>query len=214
MTARATFDGATLAVIMARLDDSDHASAEGISVVSPSPILNLCRQLVARGYDPDLPLIAVRGQTVCLRVRSIGEAARLEVNHRGTGFVARCEGRSSPPMRQPGRAGVQPPGKGCAMTRERLANRRMSAVFDLESMGMRFTASISCYDDGRLGELFLDNHKAGSAVGTLVRDLAIVFSFAVQHGADVEAIRRALCRDSQGHALSPLAAALGSTPDQ
>ena len=60
---------------------------------------------------------------------------------------------------------------------------------------MRFTAGIGRFEDGRLAELFLDNHKAGSAIGTLVRDLAITFSFAVQHGADPEAIRRALCRD-------------------
>jgi hypothetical protein len=95
-----------------------------------------------------------------------------------------------------------------AAERERLPNRRASRFFDLESMGMRFTASVSHYDSGKIGELFLDNHKQGSAVGTLVRDLAIVFSFAVQHGADAEAIRRALCRDSQGRPLGPLTAAL------
>jgi hypothetical protein len=36
------------------------------------------------------------------------------------------------------------------------------------------------------------------------RDLAIVFSFAVQHGADAEAIRRAVCRNSQGQSSGPL----------
>jgi hypothetical protein len=92
--------------------------------------------------------------------------------------------------------------------RERLPNRRASVFVDFESMNMRFTASVSHYADGRLGELFLDNHKAGSAIGTLVRDMAIVFSFAVQHGADADAIRRALCRDSEGRALGPLGAAL------
>ena len=73
---------------------------------------------------------------------------------------------------------------------------------------MRFTASISRYPDGRIAELFLDNYKAGSAVGTLVRDAAIIFSFAVQHGADPETIRRALCRDSNGRALGPVGQAL------
>jgi hypothetical protein len=92
--------------------------------------------------------------------------------------------------------------------RERLPDRRSSLVFDFESMGMRFTASVSRYPDGRISELFCDNHKAGSAIGTLVRDAAIIFSFAVQHGADPEAIRRALCRDSQGCALGPIAEAL------
>ena len=92
--------------------------------------------------------------------------------------------------------------------RERLPSRRNHTLFDFKSMDMDFTASVSRYPDSRISELFIDNHKAGSSVGTLVRDLAIVFSFAVQHGADAEAIRRALCRDSQGRPLGPLAAAL------
>ena len=75
-------------------------------------------------------------------------------------------------------------------------------------MNLRFTASVSYYDGGKIAELFVDNHKAGSAIGTLVRDSAIIFSFAVQHGADPEAIRRALCRDGNGRALGPIAAAL------
>jgi hypothetical protein len=81
-------------------------------------------------------------------------------------------------------------------------------LFDFESIGLRFTASVSLLPDGRIGELFIDNHKAGSALGTLVRDAAIIFSFAVQHGADPEAIRRALGRDSQGGALGPIGEAL------
>jgi hypothetical protein len=92
--------------------------------------------------------------------------------------------------------------------RQRLRNRRAHTLFDFEAMGMHFTASASRYDDGQLGELFVDNHKAGSAIGTLVRDSAIILSFALQHGADVEAIRHALCRDSQGHPLGPLGVAL------
>jgi hypothetical protein len=94
------------------------------------------------------------------------------------------------------------------MSRERLDNRRASVVFDFEAIGLKFTATVSRYPDGRVGELFIDNHKAGSSVGTLVRDLAIVFTFAVQHGADAESIRRALCRDSAGKPLGPLAVAL------
>jgi hypothetical protein len=98
---------------------------------------------------------------------------------------------------------------GRAMTqRRRLPHRRPSEIFDFESMGLRFTASVSRYPDGQIAELFCDNHKAGSAIGTLVRDSAILFSFAVQHGADAEKIRKALCRDSQGRAIGPLGAVL------
>ena len=59
-----------------------------------------------------------------------------------------------------------------------------STSFDFEAMNLRFTASVSRYPDGRISELFLDNHEAGSAIGAPARDAAIVFSFAVQHGAD------------------------------
>lgn len=92
--------------------------------------------------------------------------------------------------------------------RERLHNRRLSEILDFDAMNLRFTGSVSRYPDGRIAEIFLDNHKAGSAVGTLARDMAIAFSFAVQHGADAEAIRKALCRDSDGQPLGPLAVLL------
>ena len=92
--------------------------------------------------------------------------------------------------------------------RERLPDRRPSELFDFQAMDLRFTASISRYPDGRVAELFCDNHKAGSQIGTLVRDAAILLSFALQHGADIEAIRRALCRDSSGRALGPIGEAL------
>jgi hypothetical protein len=92
--------------------------------------------------------------------------------------------------------------------RLRLPNRRASMFFDFESMGMKFTASISRDADGNVAELFVDNHKAGSAVGTMVRDAAIILSFALQHGADIQAIRRALCRDTSGRALGPVGHAL------
>src|SRR6516225_11802485 len=53
-----------------------------------------------------------------------------------------------------------------------LPTRRASQLFDFQSMDMHFTASVSRYPDGRIAELFIDNHKAGSGIGTLVRDLA------------------------------------------
>jgi hypothetical protein len=94
------------------------------------------------------------------------------------------------------------------MMRERLPDRRFSENFTFELDGLRFTATVSHYDDGRISELFLNNHKAGNQTDTNARDAAIVLSFALQYGANAEEIRRALCRDSHGHALGPLGAAL------
>lgn len=92
--------------------------------------------------------------------------------------------------------------------RERLPNRRFSSTFELQVGGLRYTCTASRYPDGRIAELFLSNHKTNSSADTAARDAAIAFSFAVQHGADAEAIRRALCRDSQGRASGPLGQAL------
>ena len=53
----------------------------GMTVRSPSPILALCRQLVESStYASSTPLDAYRGDMLCLRVRSIGEAAKLEID--------------------------------------------------------------------------------------------------------------------------------------
>jgi hypothetical protein len=94
------------------------------------------------------------------------------------------------------------------MTRKRLPNRRPAESFNLEASGLRYTCTVGWFPDGRLGELFLNNHKSNSSADTAARDSAIVFSIAIQHGADPEKIRRALCRDSQGCASGPLGTAL------
>lgn len=74
--------------------------------------------------------------------------------------------------------------------------------------GLKYVCTVGRFADGRIGELFLGNHKSNSAADTSARDAAITFSIAVQHGADPETIRKALCRDSHGRASGPLGAAL------
>jgi hypothetical protein len=94
------------------------------------------------------------------------------------------------------------------MNRERLPNRRAAETFDVEANGQRYTATVGRHADGRIGELFLANHKSNSQADTNARDAGIAFSFAVQHGADPCAIRLALSRGSHGRASGPLGAAL------
>jgi hypothetical protein len=100
------------------------------------------------------------------------------------------------------------------MSRRRLNNRRASENLTFECDGLRFTATASYFENGKLAEVFLNNHKAGNQVDTNARDSAIVLSFALQHGADANAIRKALCRDSQGRASGPLGAVLDLLLDQ
>ena len=65
--------------IRATLCGSTKCSAEGITVTGTVPVLQLCRKLVAAGYDPNRPMEVYRGDVLALRVSSIGQAAKLGV---------------------------------------------------------------------------------------------------------------------------------------
>jgi hypothetical protein len=84
--------------IRAQISSDTIASSCGIEVHVGSPVLALCRRLVAEGCDPTSPLEAFRAGTLCLHIRAIGAAAKLRVNTAGTGFMTRQEPTSAPPM--------------------------------------------------------------------------------------------------------------------
>jgi ribonucleoside-diphosphate reductase alpha chain len=92
--------------------------------------------------------------------------------------------------------------------RERLPNRRAAESFAFQCGRMNYVATISRFDDGRIAEIFLTNHKIGSDADAAARDSAVVCSIALQHGTPVETIRHALLRDGRGGASSPLGVAL------
>jgi hypothetical protein len=85
--------------LRAELTKSDIATAEGITVKAESPVLALCRKLIAAGYDPATPLNVYRGKTLALRILGIGEAAGLEISGGGTGFRPMRKPDAAPPMR-------------------------------------------------------------------------------------------------------------------
>jgi ribonucleoside-diphosphate reductase alpha chain len=93
-------------------------------------------------------------------------------------------------------------------SRQRLPNRRGSITTDLEALGLTFTVTASRFNDGSLGEIFIQNHKTNSAAGILASDAAIAASLALQYGCPAEVLARALSRDSRGNATGPLGAAL------
>jgi hypothetical protein len=88
--------------LRAELVGSDGCTAEGFSAVGAAPVLMLCRKLVEAGFDPRTPLEAWRQGTLALRARSIGEAAQLEINSKGTGFVRRSSVRTASPAAKNG----------------------------------------------------------------------------------------------------------------
>ena len=89
--------------------------AEGITANGTAPVLALCRKLIAAGYDPALPLHVYRGDTLALKVRSMGEGAQSTVgdNRLGTPIFRRWkdDARSDVegPLVRQNAPGVPPP---------------------------------------------------------------------------------------------------------
>jgi hypothetical protein len=88
--------------------------------------------------------------------------------------------------------------------RERLPQRRECDGFDIAALGLHFHATVGRFADGRLAEVFITNHKAGSMAGIMASDAAVVASIALQYGVPVDVIRHALMRDSLGKPSGPL----------
>jgi hypothetical protein len=81
MTIKAELSSDTIATVI----------ASTIAVSIGSPVIALCRRLIDAGYPSSLDLEAYRGDKLCLKVRSIGEAAKLEVSGSGR-FTTRRSG--------------------------------------------------------------------------------------------------------------------------
>ncbi len=93
-----------------------------------------------------------------------------------------------------------------------LPNRRHGETFSFEWNGLRYTATISRFEDGRIAELFLSNRKSGSQADASARDAAIILSFALQYGADIDAIRaRCLATPAAGQIVRLVRYSISST---
>jgi len=87
--------------IVAHLHGSNTCTGAGIAASGATPVLVLCRQLLAAGLDPDTALEVYRASTLALRVRSLREGARLTVKTAGNGrpifaIDASCRGAAAP----------------------------------------------------------------------------------------------------------------------
>jgi hypothetical protein len=101
------------------------------------------------------------------------------------------------------------------LVRHRLPNRRASENFNFTCGPHRYTATVSYFPGtDRLAEIFLGNGRAGSDVDAAAKDSAVVASIALQFGASVDVIRRALMRDGNARASGPLATALDLLAEQ
>src|SRR5262245_41353540 len=92
-------------------------------------------------------------------------------------------------------------------SREHLPNRQASTTFEIELHGLRFTASVSRFADGRIAEIFLQSYKPGSQSDANARASAVAASLALQFGCPLHGLQRAVLRDPRGRASTPLGCA-------
>jgi hypothetical protein len=96
------------------------------------------------------------------------------------------------------------------MARQRLHNRRSCEIWEFEHAGHTYSLSVGRFHDGRVSEIFLSPRLIGSPLEAIARDAAIVTSIALQHGADIEIIRKALTKGHGGQPATYLGAALNA----
>jgi hypothetical protein len=107
------------AAIVAELVGADTVICTGKTTVSPTPILDLCRELIAEGFDAKASLMAYRNGVPAVTVTAIGKAAMLRIRGNGIGFE-KLTRPTAPPVRQNGK-----PATGVPAARR--ANQRGSA---------------------------------------------------------------------------------------
>jgi hypothetical protein len=88
--------------------------------------------------------------------------------------------------------------------RKRLPHRRESEVIRFDFEGQRFFGSASRFPDDTIAELFLDAGRPGSSIQSMARDAAVITSIALQHGVQLEVLRKAITRLDDGSAAGPL----------
>lgn len=67
-------------------------------------------------------------------------------------------------------------------TREKLPSRRAGYTQKVVIGGHKLYLRTGDYEDGRLGEIFLDTHKDGASFRSLLNGFAIAVSIGLQHG--------------------------------
>ncbi len=70
--------------------------------------------------------------------------------------------------------------------REKLSPRRKGYTQKAQVGGHKVYLRTGEYDDGRLGEIFIDMHKEGAAFGAMMNNFAIAISIGLQYGVPLE----------------------------
>lgn len=90
--------------------------------------------------------------------------------------------------------------------RTRLPDRRPALAFDFQHANLLYRGHAGFFDDGNLGELFLNASKQNSALDAFAADAAILISLLLQRGSTVPEIAHALRQTPNGTPASLIGA--------
>ncbi|MBU6407544.1 MAG: hypothetical protein KGS44_10485 [Alphaproteobacteria bacterium] len=88
--------------------------------------------------------------------------------------------------RQTPQAGPSKPGASLPPGRRRLPDRRKGYIQKASVGGHKVYLHTGEYDDGSVGEIFIDMHKEGAAFRSLMNNFAIAVSIGLQYGVPLE----------------------------
>lgn len=93
--------------------------------------------------------------------------------------------------------------------REVLPQRRRAETFRLTmDAHSQFDVTVGFYPDGRIGEVFINGGKSGSAVEAIARDSAVLLSLALQHGVPIDVMKGAITRERNNWPMTIIGAVI------
>jgi hypothetical protein len=99
-------------------------------------------------------------------------------------------------------------------TRRRLPQRRKSDNISFEHGAKHYVATFGHFENGSVGEIFLNCTKTGSEADINASDAAVAVSIALQYGAPLKVLRSSMRRNVDGSPQGPIAAALDRIRDE
>ncbi|RZJ17161.1 MAG: TSCPD domain-containing protein [Brevundimonas sp.] len=180
--------------------DAPAALADWLSV-DPATLEGLCRGIADVAADIPAPtVLALEWRATALdAVRGLGQAA---TDGRRVVLMSRDEAPArftldlpdTPPAGLSPRAAETPPSPERIIervverdrTRRKLPDRRKGYIQKAAVGGHKVYIHTGEYEDGELGEIFIDMHKEGAAFRSLMNNFAIAISIGLQYGVPLD----------------------------
>lgn len=91
------------------------------------------------------------------------------------------------------------------MQRKKLNNRRQTETFSVKNNYTKLYCSISRDSENKIKEVFYTGRgKGGSDMDTLLYDIGVLISLALQNNIEIDHLLKSLCKNEDGTYASPI----------